>query len=1230
MPSKKASKAAGNAKKKAKGQQLLISRFFSKSPQQAKPKKGIASEASEKKETVEHVDELRKPAVSRPVTSPDVGKSSGHGPARATQTPEDSSEREQNRLRGVPEKQAIDKAAEKSSVNSKLVTPPREKQCREDDEADTPTTAVLHTPTSSGNVVASSQSDDDGPPATRKRRRLFIEDADSESDCERTKKKKSKSEDPDFEMAASAEPSDSDVSMEVVPEEDSDVDTGAESGPEDAPKREEKTSQSRTTLGSYGLQRGEDTRPMPRNEKQRKRFTQKIGRLEKNSFFLRRTGGGGDQEKNQPPSGKQTAVKYTPLESQYVKLRKLYPDMFLLVECGYKYRMFEKDAGAASKVLRVASFFSHNFLTASFPTHRLAHHVRNLVAAGYKVGVISQSETAALKKASAKSSGLFERKLSAVYTKGTIAADGKLVGDAAKGISVANTASYIMSICELKANKESTISASQIAIAAVDTASGEVFFDCFDNDDLCSDLESRLVAIEPVEILMTKKVCTKMVEQVVKAYCESMSCRLERMPSSKFNPDLVCSTLKACVDKDGTPEKTSVELSLSCLGALISYLEQFKLELSMTAALEYKCFRSKRQMKIGADVLRNFEVFGNSNDGGVEGSLSGLINRTQTSFGSRQMRQWLSHPLTNAVEIKKRLDAVEYLRDRVDEISARHDDSITLDNAVIALVNSMARLPDLERGLTRITCRRCTPAEFVHVTSAMEEVGRKIDHIKSLSHSSDFPNLLSTLFSSTPAVVETLDCGVMQILNSGAATENRLHALFEQEVAAMGVLGKEEGASSFLEILEELTKSNEDLTTAEKGMNKLLRKLREKHSNPRWEWKKVGQDEYLLEVPSNKASSMPRSWTVVSQTKAVKRFRPREAEDGYERIQCARETRDAVATRCWASYLDVFSKIAATLRAVVRTLTDLDCLASLARVANLPGYTKPDVETDTGKPAGMSAKDARHPLTEVLDTCISYVPNDVNLGRGSNEIAVVISGPNYGGKSSYARMTALVAILAQIGSYVPAKALNISPFDSIHARMGSSDSISKGMSSLMVELAETSRILRTATSRSLVVLDELGRGTSTHDGSAIAYATLSHLVEKTKCTTLCVTHFPMLAGLRQSYPGLVKACFMNYRQEAQDNCEQDNQEEQMTAPSTKITFLYKLTEGVASSSYGLNVARLAGIPSGVIDEARSKALEMETRMEDIKREAHWSEVLSEDRWHTDTQARNLLNHIARL
>ncbi|CAN8069407.1 unnamed protein product [Agarophyton chilense] len=1208
-------------KHKSKGQQLLISRFFSPAVPKQSPESDPVRKQAENTPVKDNEFIAEKDLAIAPMTEELLTPQEETSPVEVLE-PKPNGE-------NSPFKEQTPQKKPKGIFFSENDTGVSEKhdEASGAPEPDTPTTAVLFSP--SQNEETASPSPLRRTPRKRNRRRfIVVDDEEIESD-EEPQQKRTRSDDPDFQAEHDDGQSENDEGdIDLVASQD----LLKEGQSKDYSEPEEETSRTltrkpRQALSSFEFSREAELNKIVSDPKRRKQFTQKIGRLEKNSFFLRRTGGGGAPVEEKHETRK--ATKYTPLESQIIKLRELYSDMVLVVECGYKYRLFDKDASIASKVLRIASFFDHNFLTSSFPTHRLAFHVRRLAEAGFKVGVVSQSETAALKRANCKS-GLFERRLSAVYTKGTIAADGTLGSAAVGGNGGVKSASYIMTILETQSLKEKDFM-KRISLAAVDSASGEVFYDSFTDDALRSDLESRLVAIEPVEILMPKGRCSRATELVVKGFCESMSSRLERMNDGVFELGAAKKAMKSKM-RDGSDSILDPHV-ISCLGALVEYLKQFKLELSVTSAVEYKEFQTKRHMKIGADVLKNFEVFGNSNNGSVQGSLVGLVNRTRTAFGSRLMRQWISHPLVNGTEIINRLNAVEYISRLISDQSEIDNQTDSFGGALSVLIRNLHKVPDLDQGLTRVACHKSTPSELNSILLAVYEAGETFEKLRLTSEQPNLPHLLVKLVKTAPSIRGIMDNPIVRILNQEAASKDQYYTLFYQDEHLADILGNSETKDEFITIAMELLSASENLKVAERHMDKILRRLREQHSKPKWEWKKVAHEEYLLEVPTTRVSTLPRSWTIVSQTKAVKRFRPPEAMSGYEKVLCCRERRDAVSAQCWQSYLRLFAEIALPLRALVRILADVDCLSSLAQVANMPGYSKPEIESDPCKPAGVIAENARHPLTELLPSCQSYVPNDIRLASAEHEIALVISGPNYGGKSSYARMTALIVILAQIGSFVPATAATICPYDSIFARMGSSDSISKGMSSLMVELAETSRILSHASSRSLVVLDELGRGTSTHDGTAVAYATLSHLIADIGCTTIFVTHYPILASLRSEYPRLVRASYMNYIEAQEkgangfpegDRLSLSHEPGEKQTKKSRIVFLYKLTDGVAPSSYGLNVARLAGIPEEIVDEAHSKASELETALESQKEDGKMAYLLGTKLWGEPNVVQHLL------
>jgi DNA mismatch repair protein MSH3 len=290
-----------------------------------------------------------------------------------------------------------------------------------------------------------------------------------------------------------------------------------------------------------------------------------------------------------------------------------------------------------------------------------------------------------------------------------------------------------------------------------------------------------------------------------------------------------------------------------------------------------------------------------------------------------------------------------------------------------------------------------------------------------------------------------------------------------------------------------------------------------------------------------------------------------------------------LAAACDKAFKDLLNTIAADyqpLRDAISSLATLDCLLCFSKVAAMPGYSKPNFLPDSSPPT-ISITNGRHPIAEhTIES--GYIPFTTTLAH-PKPLAHLITGPNMGGKSSFVRATALNVLLAQIGSFVPADELTLTLCDAIHTRAGARDNLFAGESTFMVEVSETARILRSATPRSLVILDELGRGTSTHDGAAIAQAVLQHVVTETKCLTLFITHYQNLARVAEGLDGVTNVHMKFTAEKGADGDEE-------------ITFLYEVGEGVAHRSYGLNVARLARIPRKVLDVAADKSKEMEHDM----------------------------------
>lgn len=287
--------------------------------------------------------------------------------------------------------------------------------------------------------------------------------------------------------------------------------------------------------------------------------------------------------------------------------------------------------------------------------------------------------------------------------------------------------------------------------------------------------------------------------------------------------------------------------------------------------------------------------------------------------------------------------------------------------------------------------------------------------------------------------------------------------------------------------------------------------------------------EYLIEVPNTRTKKVPNDWIKISGTKAVSRYHNKYIINQLKEREQYRELLALSVEKAYKDFLSEISENYEQFREVVSALAHLDCLLSLTITASQSDYVKPVFNADQQE-TEIQVVDGRHPIVERLSS--TYVPNDIHFS-GSQK-AMILTGPNMGGKSSYIRQIALISIMGQIGSYVPATSATLSILDAVYTRMGASDNMMRGESTFMVELHETADIMKYATAKSLVILDELGRGTSTHDGQAIAYAVLKHFVQHIKSITLFVTHYPSLGKLVKTFPGHIRNCYMSYIQEGDD------------------------------------------------------------------------------------------------
>uniref|UniRef100_A0A8C0QNN3 DNA mismatch repair protein MSH3 n=1 Tax=Chelonoidis abingdonii TaxID=106734 RepID=A0A8C0QNN3_CHEAB len=855
---------------------------------------------------------------------------------------------------------------------------------------------------------------------------------------------------------------------------------------------------------------------------------------------------------------KKTKSIYTPLELQFIEMKEQYKDAILCVECGYKYRFFGKDAEIAAKELNIYCHQDHNFMTASIPTHRLFVHVRRLVAKGYKVGVVKQMETAALKAAGENKSSLFTRKLTALYTKSTLIGE-DILFDLDDPVDVEELTAdvsdnYLLCICE---NKESLRDKKKgdvvIGIVAVQPTTGEVVFDSFQDSSSRLELESRVLRLQPVELLLPSDLSTqseRLISSITSVSLRDDRIRIERMEGIHFEYSHAFQLITDFYTRgvlDTTGSQLSIILNLDkpvicSLAAVIMYLKEFNLEKILYNPSNFKQLSSEAEyMTINGTTLKNLEILQNQTDMKTKGSLLWVLDHTKTSFGRRKLKKWVTQPLMKSSEINARLDAVS-------EILL--SESSVFDH----IQNHLCKMPDIERGLCSIYHKKCSTQEFFLIVSTLSCLETELQALFPAIRSQVKAPLLQMALLEIPELLSPVK-HYLKILNEEAAKAGDKTQLFKD-----------------LTEFPTIRKQKDDIQKVISKIQFHLQEIRQIIKNPSAEYVTVSGQEFLIEVKNSLLSSVPSNWVKVGRyVKMSLIFVPAHRQN-YNIILL-------LLLKCRYHFSEYYHSV---LKAISHLAT-VDCIFSLAKVAKQGAYCRPVVQ-DKGK--RIIIKKGRHPVIDVLlGEQDQYVPNSTNLSSDKERV-MIITGPNMGGKSSYIKQVALITIMAQIGSYVPAEESIVGIVDGIFTRMGAADNIYKGRSTFMEELTDTAEIIRKATSSSLVILDELGRGTSTHDGIAIAYATLEHFIRDVESLTLFVTHYPSVCDLEKIYPEQVGNYHMAFLVNEEERSEDEENPE-------FITFLYQITRGVAARSYGLNVAKLADVPEEILKKAAHKSKELE-------------------------------------
>ncbi|XP_050523673.1 DNA mismatch repair protein Msh6 [Daktulosphaira vitifoliae] len=912
--------------------------------------------------------------------------------------------------------------------------------------------------------------------------------------------------------------------------------------------------------------------------------------------------------------------KLTPAVRQWWELKSQHYDCILFFKVGKFYEMYHMDAVTAAKELNLL-YMKGDFAHVGFPESAYGRFSAILVEKGYKVARIEQTETPDMMlercktlKKTTKFDKVVRREICRITTKGT-RTFGVIDGETNDPEN-----SFLIALSE----KELSPSSSMYGVCFIDTSIGLFYLGQFEDDCHCSRLRTLCAHYPPVQILFernklsphTKKVIDTMLSSAIK---EALIPEVEFWSSSKT---LVTLTEGDYFKKDNNtvyPEKLkeflgcdsdfqlnandACDLGIKSLGAVIWYLKQCKFDYQLLTRGRFEIFKPVdieciniynhddikiKHMILDAITLKNLHIIENS-IGSCAGTLLNKLNHCSTPFGKRLLYQWLCNPLTDISNIKARQNAISSL--------------MIIPDLVREIRSELSTLPDLERLFSRIYSQSCNGVESDHAeTRAIyfeEKIYSKRKIIDFISILKGFRTSMKIMKILQSENIESNDseCNLLtKICNHPSSVhpgiypnltellDNFENSFDHNEAMKHGRIFPEPGMDEQYDaVLEKIHNLEADL--------KCYLKEQCKHFGCNVVYFGTDKKRYQLEVPEVASKRAGDEYELQSQRKGFKRYTTNYTKKfldqmiSYEeeKIDVLKNLRERIFTRFCDKFEDWNNAI--------------QCLATLDVFISLAEYCRCEEQTmciPKFYPALLNKK----PFVELIDGRYpcgtseeNFIPNDIIISKENNNLwnssLILVTGPNMGGKSTLMRQLGIITIMAHMGCYVPAKRFELNPVDRIFTRIGANDNIIAGESTFFVELCETSAILHHASRFSLVLVDELGRGTSTYDGTAIASAVVKELVQK-QCRTLFSTHYHSLVEDFKTNL-LVALGHMACMVENDETNDTDTDKDLET-----ITFLYKFANGACPKSYGFNAARLAGMPSEIIKLGLCRAKEFET------------------------------------
>ncbi|MBS2006772.1 MAG: DNA mismatch repair protein MutS [Cyanobacteria bacterium SZAS TMP-1] len=829
----------------------------------------------------------------------------------------------------------------------------------------------------------------------------------------------------------------------------------------------------------------------------------------------------------------------SPMMRQYWDVKSQYPDALLFFRVGDFYEMFDTDAQVAARELDIvltgrpeASYPNGRMPMAGVPYRSYEAYVAKLLGKGYSVAICDQVGIVGAEK------GPVERQVKRVLTPGTVLESHLLP---------ARENNYLAAIVKNPRSQAASASTGANAASAGDTW-GLAFVDASCGEFFVTELSEESLILElgrlrPAEVLVPIRVVKPGPDEVVPREVLELpeiiagEYRFKGRPAMFFQPEpaqrRILSTLEvSTLDGFGCQDKP---LAIGAAGAILEYLE--RTQGGQKLALDgISTYTTDGYLVLDANTRKNLELTETSRERVFNGSLLWSIDQTETAMGSRMLRKWLLKPLLSVDAIVARQDAIKELL----EPGFKRDD----------LVSLIGQLSDLERLSVRLTSQAINPKELLSVASSLAvlpAIAAFVSHARS-PYLSALKHVPPALLQFGEKVTRAINPEPPRELTEGGIFAPGYDAELDEVRMLLG------GGKQWIEDLQRKEQERTGIKSLKVNFNRTFG--------------------YYIEITNANQGLVPADYIRKQTLTNAERYITPDLKEYEAKILNAEKNQSDIEYKLFIELRKELAALGPDLHKIAHHLANLDALISLAKVALERKFICPVVDNSKV----LTIKQGRHPVLEKLLPMGKYVANDVKLlGDCDDHQLVILTGPNMAGKSSYLRQVALIVILAQIGSFVPAREATIGVVDRVFTRIGAVDDLTQGQSTFLVEMSETTQCCLSASSRSLILLDEVGRGTSTYDGVSIAWGVAEYLAKEVRARTIFATHYHELNGLSNYLPQIV-----NYQVLVKET-------------DGRVEFIRTVVPGGASRSFGVQVARMAGLPMQIIERAQYLINQMEKK-----------------------------------